>query len=531
MSLPPPTDNYIGEPQYPSPWTTTKPREGLRDTDAARICSLAPDVCKTPIGSSTPPIPYPVVDYCGHDIGYAESVRFTGQKAMVFRSMTSHVHGDAPGKALGVKSGTVGKRCHPIEHAKWVRAEGSHVIRHLDKFWMNDRNTRGEAVFVRDTKSYAAPEDNDPVPGSLKLTDGSAISPSFGPPSQLAMSSLSAAANAATATGVPSSAGTKTTTNSPSVTVPFWLRAGIWAVNEIKRDMSMSDAAKATEIRALNTIFSSYGQQAIIDQKLLGGRTPITSVGEMSRVFSPSEWQGKYGLFVGSDERIPLANDILSAAAGRPIDVRAITDEEARQILASASEKKSAAKAEPKAAVVSNVRVSSKQACDDICKIACECLRDRGNSRTYTDCVARKLRNEHYDQSGPKHPDGSPRYPKSTDANGPRPEVSYDPKTGYQPQPSTTKQGMPSSHWIFKGSPRPDISWWSSGKLSKLFELKFPTAGGGVDGKTAMQANGEYENIAEANGLDPKKDVIEIDVGEDCDCQNGKAKPSLSARC
>jgi Domain of unknown function (DUF4150) len=167
MSLPPPTDNYIGEPQYPAPWTTKKPREGLRDTDAALIVSLTPDVCKSP----TVPIPYPIVDFCGHDENYTQSVRFTSQKAMALRSNTTHVHGDEPGVGKGVKSGTVGARCHPIEHADQVFAEGSPVIRHLDRCHMNDRNTVGEACFVRDTKSYQALRDDDPVPGSLKWPD------------------------------------------------------------------------------------------------------------------------------------------------------------------------------------------------------------------------------------------------------------------------------------------------------------------------------------------------------------------------
>jgi Domain of unknown function (DUF4150)/Novel toxin 15 len=167
MSLPPPSDNYIGEPQYPAPWTTKKPREGLRDTDAALIVSLAPDVCKSP----SVPIPYPIVDFCGHDENYTKSVRFTSQKAMVLRSNTTHVHGDEPGVGKGVKSGTVGARCHPIEHADQVFAEGSPVIRHLDRCHMNDRNTVGEAIFVRDTKTYEPPKDDDPVPGSLKWPD------------------------------------------------------------------------------------------------------------------------------------------------------------------------------------------------------------------------------------------------------------------------------------------------------------------------------------------------------------------------
>ncbi|NKN37392.1 DUF4150 domain-containing protein [Agrobacterium sp. a22-2] len=168
MSLPSPSDIRIGDPNYPAPWTTSLPLEALRDTDAARIVSLAPDVCLTPVGSSVVPIPYPIVDYCGHDRSYTESVRFTGYKAMVMRSCTTHVHGDKPGVRKGVRSGTVESICEPISHAPQIRAEGSNVIRHLDRFWMNSRNTQGEAIFVRDSTTFAAPKDDDPIRGSLR---------------------------------------------------------------------------------------------------------------------------------------------------------------------------------------------------------------------------------------------------------------------------------------------------------------------------------------------------------------------------
>ncbi|AJC82966.1 hypothetical protein IE4803_PC00420 (plasmid) [Rhizobium etli bv. phaseoli str. IE4803] len=78
MSIP--RDNYVGEPDYPRPRTTRQSRERLRDL--ARIVSLSPDVCLTPVGSSVVPIPYTIVDYCGHDKDYTPSVLFTG-KAMV----------------------------------------------------------------------------------------------------------------------------------------------------------------------------------------------------------------------------------------------------------------------------------------------------------------------------------------------------------------------------------------------------------------------------------------------------------------
>ncbi|MBB4010565.1 DUF4150 domain-containing protein [Allorhizobium taibaishanense] len=169
MSIP--RDPYLGEPGYPEPWTTKQPREGLRDLDEAKIVSLSPDVCWTPCGSSVVAVPYPIVDFCGHDEGYTSSVRFTGKKAMVMRSRTAHVHNDKPGTKKGVKSGTVGDVCEPVGHADQVRAEGSHVIRHLDRFKMNKGNTDGEALFVRDTSTYAPPVNDDPVPGSLRAVE------------------------------------------------------------------------------------------------------------------------------------------------------------------------------------------------------------------------------------------------------------------------------------------------------------------------------------------------------------------------
>ncbi len=153
-------------PPRPDPWATTAPQEGLRDNDQARIVSLAPSINLTPRGNVMVPLPYNLVDYAGHDESYTPTVRFTSQRAMVLRSFTQHVHGDEQGTGGGVKSGTHGGICEPIGHAPQVLAEGSPVIRHLDRFWMNNRNTVGEAVFVRDTATYAAPPDRDPIPGS-----------------------------------------------------------------------------------------------------------------------------------------------------------------------------------------------------------------------------------------------------------------------------------------------------------------------------------------------------------------------------
>ncbi|MET3601880.1 DUF4150 domain-containing protein [Martelella mangrovi] len=155
MSLPPDPD-----------WTAT-PREAIRDNARPKILSLTPDVCKTPIGSSTPPIPYCVVGYPDEAAdNYTSSVVFTGQKAMVLRSNTTCCHGDEPGTAKGVKSGTVGDICEPLDHSATVRAEGSPVIRNLDKYYMNRGNTFGCVYWTEDTETYGGkyPDDDNGVP-------------------------------------------------------------------------------------------------------------------------------------------------------------------------------------------------------------------------------------------------------------------------------------------------------------------------------------------------------------------------------
>ncbi|KQP69810.1 PAAR-like domain-containing protein [Methylobacterium sp. Leaf112] len=78
------------------------------------------------------------------------------------------MHGDEAGTGGGVKSGTHRDITEPIGHAPQVRAEGSPVIRNLDRFWMNRRNTVGDAVYVKDQRARQAPEDDDPLSGSLR---------------------------------------------------------------------------------------------------------------------------------------------------------------------------------------------------------------------------------------------------------------------------------------------------------------------------------------------------------------------------
>ncbi|HGY1115966.1 TPA: DUF4150 domain-containing protein [Providencia rettgeri] len=104
------------------------------------VVSILPDVCKTPIGSSTPPVPYPVIAKLDDAVKVVPSVRANGKPVVVFsQSLVPETIGDQAGQAKGIKSGTVGGKCHPKQHSKSFFVQGKPVLRHDDEFWMNGK--------------------------------------------------------------------------------------------------------------------------------------------------------------------------------------------------------------------------------------------------------------------------------------------------------------------------------------------------------------------------------------------------------
>jgi len=128
------------------------------------VISTAPDVCKTPLGPATPPIPYPVIANMDTAVGVVSSVKANVRPVLVLeQSVIPTTQGDAPGTARGIKSGTVGDICEPLEHSKTVFAGGKQVLRHGDAFWMNARNTTGIIVGQPPTPDVPVDEANPPV--------------------------------------------------------------------------------------------------------------------------------------------------------------------------------------------------------------------------------------------------------------------------------------------------------------------------------------------------------------------------------
>ena len=111
---------------------------GARKASGWTVYSLAPDVCKTPMGSALVPVPYPITSKLSDALGTVANVRLNGDEAVVFdQSKTPSSKGDSAGSATGVKSSTVGLQCEPIDKSSTVRAGKKFVVRHGDKFWMN----------------------------------------------------------------------------------------------------------------------------------------------------------------------------------------------------------------------------------------------------------------------------------------------------------------------------------------------------------------------------------------------------------
>ena len=105
-----------------------------------KVVSIVPDVCKTPMGSSTPPVAYQVIAELDQAVQVASSVRANGHPVVVFdMSLVPKTIGDTAGSATGVKSGTVEGKCYPKAHSDSVRAEGKWLVRHDDEFWMNGK--------------------------------------------------------------------------------------------------------------------------------------------------------------------------------------------------------------------------------------------------------------------------------------------------------------------------------------------------------------------------------------------------------
>jgi len=108
-----------------------------------KAVSSAPDVCKTPMGNSTPPIPYGVSSQAGDLTQTTTSVLIDGNPTAIANSIHTQCTGDQAGSANGIASGTVADKTQFTSYSFDVKAEGEGVVRHMDMTTMNNGNTIG----------------------------------------------------------------------------------------------------------------------------------------------------------------------------------------------------------------------------------------------------------------------------------------------------------------------------------------------------------------------------------------------------
>src|SRR5437763_1855279 len=123
-------------------------REGVRETGAAYVISVAHDICFTPMGGASVPIPYPIVGFFSNVAFVAQSVRMCGQPTFTTASQVTSVVGDEAGTDGGVLSGVNMSICESVTASSTVRAEGNRVLRHGDMMKMNKGNTVGMVVYM-----------------------------------------------------------------------------------------------------------------------------------------------------------------------------------------------------------------------------------------------------------------------------------------------------------------------------------------------------------------------------------------------
>ena len=117
---------------------------GARKNAKFKAVSTAPSINKTPVGGSTPPLPYPVTEDLSSSVGIVPNVRFNGDPAYVLSQSTQpSCVGDAAGSCKGVKSGTVSGEVKPVRGSSTVRISGKPVIREGDPCTLNGGNCPG----------------------------------------------------------------------------------------------------------------------------------------------------------------------------------------------------------------------------------------------------------------------------------------------------------------------------------------------------------------------------------------------------
>ena len=123
--------------------TTFANGRGIAHKGSGGKSLVFPDTCKTPVGPSIVPIPYPNLGKASDTSKGPKSVLVDGQMPMVKGAQYSTSTGDEAGTAKGIASGTTKGVCEFMMYSFDVDFEGKNVCRLGDPLFHNKKNILG----------------------------------------------------------------------------------------------------------------------------------------------------------------------------------------------------------------------------------------------------------------------------------------------------------------------------------------------------------------------------------------------------
>jgi len=121
------------------------------------VCFAFPDVCKTPVGPSMVPIPYPNFGQVSGAKKTSKKVKFVKKEVVTIKSEIPNTNGDEPGVGGGVVSGVQMKKVEYVKCSSKVKAEGNKVAHLVSTTKQNKGNIVGAQIAPSQTKVIVAP--------------------------------------------------------------------------------------------------------------------------------------------------------------------------------------------------------------------------------------------------------------------------------------------------------------------------------------------------------------------------------------
>ncbi|MDA7746353.1 DUF4150 domain-containing protein [Psychromonas sp.] len=123
--------------------TTFVNTRGIAHKGSGGKSIVFPDVCKTRIGNSVVPIPYPNIGQSADTDKGPKSVKTDGQMPMVKGAVYTKSSGDEAGSKKGLISGTNKDECEFMMYSFDVKFEGKNACRMGDPLFHNKKNIMG----------------------------------------------------------------------------------------------------------------------------------------------------------------------------------------------------------------------------------------------------------------------------------------------------------------------------------------------------------------------------------------------------